>query len=182
MANTTVSDERRRLRDRLADLDAERGHIAYALSVLDRIDSDAQDAAGPMPQAPRRRQTVTPRVGGTFEHAVRMVNSSGRTWQVEDLVEAMKQDGWAADVASPLDTVRSSLSRAVKAGQITRPRQGVYAPSGWDDIVNSEVAMSRSPTAAHDGESVHNETEHITDAADAPTYAPSVDARERGRL
>jgi hypothetical protein len=140
MANT-VSDERRRLRDRLAQLDEERGHIAYALSVLDRIDPDAEHADPPSgSSAPQSRVSRSAqdgatkgRPGGTFERAVRVVNSSGRAWQVEDLIPALRQDGWSAQVDNEINAVRSALSRAVSQGLVSRPKQGLYAPKGWAD-------------------------------------------------
>jgi hypothetical protein len=136
----TVSDERRRLTDRLAQLDEERGHIAYALSVLDRIDPDAEQAEPPSgsSSAPQSRVSRTAqdgtargRPGGTYERAVRVVNSSGRAWQVEELIPALRQDGWSAQVDNEINAVRSALSRAVRDGLVSRPKQGLYAPKDW---------------------------------------------------
>lgn len=127
----TVADERKRLHDRLAELDDERGRITYALSVLDRIDPDSPSTRS----TPRARQprlagqgSSVGRPGGSYDRAVRIVNSSDRVWRVEDLVVAMREDGWAAQVENEVDAVRSALSRAVKNGLIARPEPGFYGP------------------------------------------------------
>lgn len=125
-----MADERNRLNDRLAQLDEERGHIAYALAVLDRLDPDKSPVTQRAPGR-GRREASGGRPGGTYDRAVRVINASDRTWRINELIVAMRQDGWAAQVTNEIETVRSALSRAVHDGLIDRPEQGVFMPKGW---------------------------------------------------
>jgi hypothetical protein len=128
--SNSVAEERRRLRNRLTQLDDERVKITYALEVLDRIEPETATSAARSTRTdrPAGSSILGARPGGTFERAVRIINSSGRTWRVEELVHAMREDGWSAQVRSEVETVRSALSRAVRDGLVTRLSQGVYAP------------------------------------------------------
>ncbi len=133
---TTVADERARLHERLAELDRERDQIVFALGVLDRIDSatpttvsravKVSDSAS----ATRTQRQPGVRPGGSFEHAVRIITDSQQHWRAEDLVPVMRANGWAADVADELQTVRTALARATKAGLIVRVGPGTYAKPG----------------------------------------------------
>ncbi len=177
----TVADERRRLRDRLAQLDDERTKIEYALTVLDRIEPEAS-----VPPAGARRGTpldrpgmaLGARPGGTFDRAVKIVNSSERTWRVDELVQAMREDGWTARVESEAETVRSALSRAVRDGLISRWSHGVYGPikrtvlnqaDGLEDL----ASVSVTGTAAPMGDGVPEGAERGTDSEPATEVAPS---------
>lgn len=123
-----VADERRRLRERLGELDAERGHISYTLAVLDRLAPGEVQPATRRHARAGRRKTKTGHPGGTLDRAVRAITSSGRAWRVDELVSAMRDDGWSANVANETETVRSALSRAVRDGLVDRVGQGLYAP------------------------------------------------------
>lgn len=129
----SVADERQRLRDRLTQLDEERGHIAYALAVLDRLVPGAQSPSLAQRRAARsvRRKGTVGRPGGSYERAVRIIRTSDQAWRVDDLLPAMRKDGWSANVANEVETVRSALTRAVRDGLIDRTGVGLYAPKGW---------------------------------------------------
>ncbi len=183
----TVADERRRLRDRLVQLDDERSKIEYALSVLDRIEPEVlASGAG----TTRTTRTTRPRMdsgagavtaarpGGTFERAVRVINSSERTWRVEELIGAMREDGWTARVESEAETVRSALSRAVRDGLISRWSHGVYGPimrsvsdqaGSREDLASASVTGPTVPT----GDEVPDGAERGTDSEPAMEVAPS---------
>ncbi len=135
----TLAGERARLHARLAELDRERGQIAFALSVLDRLGADDTASSGSARAttrvsgpnlAPRGRQQPEMRSGGSVEHAIRAITESHRTWRAEDLLPVMRANGWAAEVADELQTVRTALARATKAGLIVRVGPGTYANPG----------------------------------------------------
>jgi hypothetical protein len=130
----TVAAERQRLRARLAELDAEHERIMFALSVLDRI-----DAADTSEQKSTNRRSEDHRIagsspagvrpGGTLDRAVAIINESDRAaWTPDELLVAMRENGWAAQVENEVETVRSALSRATRQGLIARVAHGMYGP------------------------------------------------------
>jgi hypothetical protein len=148
----TVADERRRLHDRLLQLDDERAKITFALGVLDRIEPEAATSRSAVARASRADRVdrsgtaLGARRGGTLEHAVRVVNATAKTWRVEELVPAMRADGWTAQVESDVETVRSALSRAVRDGLISRISQGVYGPLDRGDGEADKTGTMTGPT------------------------------------
>ncbi len=144
MANG-VEIERERLRDRLAELTAEaerlardldrvqdeRGKIDYALSVLERVTETATARTGSGHEPADRPDSPKPvrrRSRQTYDLAVQTINSSTRTWRVDELVRQMREDGWDVEVKNETETVRAALSRAVADGDVARPGYGVYGP------------------------------------------------------
>ncbi len=123
-----LTQEAERLARELDRVQDERGKVNYALEVLERLsatgtetDSDHEPAVQPDSPKPLRRRSR-----GTYDLAVRTINSSTRTWRVEELVRQMREDGWDVEVKNAVETVRAALSRAVSAGEVTRTSYGVY--------------------------------------------------------
>ncbi len=123
---TGVAQERAKLRNRLAELQAEIDHIHYALAVLDRIGVEAADRSVDLALPPAARATVGGS-GSTFAVAVRVItNDASRTWQQDDLLPEMERQCWGEGVRDKLNALRSALSRAVKQGVIERVGHGRY--------------------------------------------------------
>ena len=159
----TVNDERRRLRERLALLNEECRQISYTLTVLDRIEPEAE----PQPTVAARSSAATAaispsaervsggRTAGTREHAVRAVLTAGRPTRVEDLVVIMREQGWSRDIENPVDAARAALSRAYRDGEIDRPTQGLYAPPGQSTQqahASQEPVRESSPDLTDNGQ------------------------------
>jgi hypothetical protein len=160
VAQLTREAERLKLElDRVQD---EHGKIDYALSVLERVtgadtgtDSDHEPAVQPDRPKPLRRRSR-----GTYDQAVRTINSSTRTWRVEELVRQMREDGWDVEVKNEVETVRAALSRAVSAGEVTRTSYGVYgAKRGTSEEGSPSDAVlpgdDEPQPAGRDGQDLH---------------------------
>ena len=143
----------------------------YTLDVLNRIEPEPETQS----DSPRRARQVTdpaariagpgrPYPGGTYDRAVRLINSSGHAWQVEDLVEALRRGGWDAQVDNPVETLRSALSRATRDRQIARQAKGVYGPNpSAADAIADEGQPVTKPDASEPGYAEIN-----SGVADAP--------------
>lgn len=172
MGNPVVEAERRRQLARLAEIEAElakmnaeRGHIAYTLTALDRMDQESADSSSvskerqtqPSPReisgAARRRRTRTnPPPGSTLGRALKVINGSDRGWKPEEVVSAMRQEGWEAEVKNELETVRTALARAVSDGLIERRDFGVYGRLPQEPGESDQSAEMESEHAADDAE------------------------------
>lgn len=153
---TSVADERARLRERLAHLDQERGQIDFALRVLDRLDPDGSSTSDPPSQrgdGGSRRKSPTGRSGGTLDRAVYVINGSDHAWRIDELINAMRQNGWTTQVANEVETVRSALSRAVRDGLVERLEQGVFAPKRSSGAITDAAGETKPVSAAETDDS-----------------------------
>ncbi len=180
--------ERDKIRVRLAELDAERDKITYALEVLDRVSSDADSpispASGPESAKPpvlvertptrtyvlRRPQRSAESVrdalerlkpGGTADYMLRALmhfRETGIPQEVEAIVERMREIGWRASVANPVESVRAALSRAVRDGLVRRAGYGRYELAGIEAEMQLVLGpMIPGPNAEHSEDETHAE-------------------------
>lgn len=143
----TINAERNRLQRRLAVLDEERGHIAYALQVLQRVQPPP---TGSEPVVEVRQTVRAERSPGgqstTSDAAFEVIDSEPeRAWRAEEIVAAMRTHGWDAQVDNEIETVRAALSRGVKADRIRRVGYGTYG------AVNRQQGESTTFNSAPDG-------------------------------
>jgi hypothetical protein len=176
-----LTREAERLTQELDRVQDERGKIDYALSVLERVkstvtghvsghvavnvtgnDSGHEPAVQPDSHKPLRRRSRA-----TYDLAVRTINSSTRTWRVEELVRQMREDGWDVDVKNEVETVRAALSRAVAAGDVTRPSYGVYAAKRGIPEESPPGEGTPPPEAERPVTTPATREEESADAADA---------------
>jgi hypothetical protein len=137
MANS-VGTERERLKARLAQLDEERGHILYAMAVLDRLVTTSEVAGERnTEQLPTVRHHSVP----TLEAAVKAVNAADKVLRAEEALPLMRAQGWTQQVENEMETVRSALSRAYRMDLIERIGHGQYAPKGWVERHNRDNAV-----------------------------------------
>lgn len=131
MSSTTPAAERARLRDRLRVLDEERGHIEYALTILDRL-----AVAGEPVAQPERERSVPVRASGNGRSMVDIVmsviNSDMRVWTLSEIVQAIRDGELVEDLDSKMNNVHTSLSRAVSRNRIKRVGHRAYAPLLYD--------------------------------------------------
>lgn len=147
-----LENERDKLQRELAEMAAERDRIAFALSVLDRIDSDTDTGRSLEGRASTRRSSR--RVGATTEHLLKALDSIGRPTAVEAIIPAMREHGWAAEPSNPVETVRAALSRAVRDGHAVRLAVGTYGLPNWTTPVPAvsdvDVQQAAAETDAAD--------------------------------
>ena len=173
-----LTREAERLTRELDHVQDERGKVDYALLVLERVagsatevDRSHEPAVEPAsPKLPRRQSR------GTYDLAVQTINSSTRTWRVDELVRQMREDGWDAEVKNEIETVRAALSRAVSTGEITRPSYGIYGPKHGlpGEASQSDTGLKHGQTSPHHAPDA--QTSSLTDAVGRngqDTYANS---------
>jgi len=165
---TTISVERGRLRQRLTELDDERGHIDYALKVLDRIDGTFSSERGSNETAFSTGQpTVQPLSTATspssVDKAVAAMDAEPlREWRLDDLVAASQALGWdTSTVKNPREALRAGVLRAVGMGRAKKVGFGRYASAlnpletESDSVDQPSAAVMREDEAT--AQSAHTE-------------------------
>lgn len=144
MSATTPAAERARLRDRLRVLDEERGHIEYALTILDRLAVAGEPAAA----QPERERSVPVRASANglsmVDVVMSVINSDMRVWTLPEIVQAIRDDELVEDLDSKMNNVHTSLSRAVSRNRIKRTGPRAYAPLLYDAPENEDTEPPRS--------------------------------------
>jgi len=140
---TTPAAERARLRDRLRVLDEERGHIEYALTILDRLAVAEEPAA-----QPERESSIPGRSSANglsmVDVVMSVINSEMRVWTLHEIVQAIRDGALVEDLDSKMNNVHTSLSRAVSRNRIKRTGPRAYAPLLYDAPDDEDTEPPRS--------------------------------------
>lgn len=143
MPMTTPAAERARLRDRLRVLDEERGHIEYALTILDRLAVAEEPAA-----QPERESSIPGRSSANglsmVDVVMSVINSEMRVWTLHEIVQAIRDGALVEDLDSKMNNVHTSLSRAVSRNRIKRTGPRAYAPLLYDAPDDEDTEPPRS--------------------------------------
>lgn len=186
---TTLDGARADLRSQLSDLDAEhdklqhelnelalqRERVAFALSVLDDIETP--DAGAVREGEPTRRtvamKTTRRRLGGTTKYILKALEALGEPAAVEhQMIPAMREQGWTAQPVNAVETVRAALSRATRDDLVVRVGTGLYGLPEWSTGVSTDDADHGDP---QDGISDSDDQPANSDDDDESYARPVVD-------
>lgn len=136
-----LAAERAAIDAEIAAVEAERGKVAFALEVLDRLD-DTGDVQKHAPRAPSGRRVP----GGSADYAIRALKDIGAPSTAEEVVERMTSLGWdAGAVTRPVEVARNALIRAMETGEVRKAGYGKYEPVEAGEPDESAATIS-APT------------------------------------
>jgi len=123
--------EREKLQQELTNLAVERDRVEFALAVLDRIDTTPPTPRAPVYVPRPAMRPARRRIGATTEYMLKALDTIGHPSEVDALIPAMREHGWAAQPVNEVETVRQSLLRAVRDEMVVRVGAGLYGLPEW---------------------------------------------------
>lgn len=137
MSDDIIEQLRQQERDtskRIDELAAEQAELVDNHRRIRRAIAALEGKTDPIVTNRRNRSQITRKI------ALEVINSSGRSWRVPELVREMRASGWDVEVKDEESTVREMLSRALLDGDIARPGYGVYGPVADGSAVDTQPA------------------------------------------